>query len=64
MRCVLSVNEPKPESSEILRVFGATGKWWLILSCGHWVKWSGGKPRVADPFPCPACRTVPTVYQP
>lgn len=34
-------------------------KWWTILDCGHWVKWTGERaPEVGEEFLCPACNPV------
>ena len=37
-----------------------TGKFWLILDCGHWYKWDGKRPKLDSEIPCPACN-VPKV---
>ncbi len=47
--------------SEILAVLKVRGAYalWVILSCGHWTKWSGPrsvKVKVGQPFHCPGCR--------
>jgi hypothetical protein len=35
---------------------------WVILSCGHWYKWSGDKlPSREKEFPCPECAPRPGV---
>ena len=36
-------------------------KWWLILDCGHWFKWTGAKPPSGDEFQCVSCRPLPIV---
>lgn len=53
--------------SEILEVFGETQPrrdvWWVILDCGHWVKWTGDSRSVrkGSDFPCPACHPITVV---
>ena len=49
--------------SEVLCVCKVRGqeKWWMILDCSHWIKWTGVRaPRVGDELLCPMCNT-PTV---
>lgn len=50
--------------SEILAVLKMRSqpKYWLILDCGHWYKWSNVKPpKVGSEFPCPECKTITVV---
>jgi hypothetical protein len=49
--------------SEILAKLKRHGQpsYWLILSCGHWFKWSGPKPPAGDEFDCPTCKALPKI---
>ena len=39
-------------------------KWYLILECGHWYKWTGPKsPRVGTEIDCSECSDI-TVIRP
>jgi len=44
--------------TEILAIYdmlrGQRGVW-LILACGHWLKWAGDRPRVGHEMSCPTC---------
>lgn len=49
--------------SEILVVYGRQTRFFLILDCGHWYKWTGREapPPNGDDFPCPSCSPTAVV---
>lgn len=46
--------------SEIIVVYGQQTRFFLILDCGHWYKWTGtaAPPANGDEFRCPSCASL------
>jgi hypothetical protein len=51
--------------SEILDVLKVKGeaRWWLILECSHWYKWTGPAkpPKVGEQIDCPSDTTIKVI---